>query len=125
MHSYYVRGSDIMANEVNRNVIHKWAAVSAVTAGALPVGADATALFAEEVLMVVNVASLFGYSISKETAKQALLTGVLGNIAGTMIFESLNVAYPFTIPAKIAVATGVMEVLGNTTFEFYRNGGTL
>ena len=47
------------------------------------------------------------------------------DIAGTMIFESLNVAYPFTILAKIAVATGVMEVLGNTTFEFYRNGGTL
>ena len=114
-----------MINEVNHNVVHKWAAVSAATAGALPVGADATALFAEEILMVVNVASLFGHSISKETARQALLTGILGNIVGTMIFESLNAAYPFTIPAKIAVATGVMEVLGNTTFEFYKNGGTL
>ncbi len=96
MHSYYVKGSDIMANEVNHNVIHKWAAVSAVTAGTLPVGVDATTLFAEEVLMVVNIASLFGYSISKETAKQALLTDVLGNIAGTMIFESLNVAYYYS-----------------------------
>lgn len=114
-----------MANEVNHNVIHKWAAAGAITAGTLPVGSDTTVLFAEEVLMIVNIASLFGYSISKETAKQALLTGVLGNIAGTMIFASLNIAYPFTIPAKIAVATGVMAVLGNTTFEFYRNGGTL
>lgn len=114
-----------MSQEVSRSVIHKWAAASAATAGALPVGADAAALFGEEVLMVIHVASLFGHSISKKTAKQALATGALGTVAGSLIFEGLNAAYPFTIPAKIAVATVVMEGLGNATYEFYKNGGTL
>lgn len=114
-----------MAKEVKRSVIHKYAAASAATAAALPVGFDAAALFGEEVLMVIHVAALFGHSISKKTATQALTTGALGTIAGTAIFEGLNVGYPFTIPAKIAVATIVMEALGNATYEFYKNGGTL
>lgn len=120
-----IREDGIMVQEVSRNVIHKWAAAGATTAGALPVGADAAALFGEEVLMVIHVASLFGQSISKKTASQAIATGTLGVVAGTAIFESLNVAYPFTIPAKIAVAVGVIEALGNATYEFYKNGGTL
>lgn len=45
-----------MAQEVKRSVIHKWAAASAATAGALPVGAALAALFGEEILMVIHVA---------------------------------------------------------------------
>lgn len=109
----------------DRSVIHKWAAAAGATAGALPVGADAAALFGQEVLMVVNVAGLFGHKITKEVATQAILTGLMGNVAGTAVFEGLNVGYPFTIPAKIAVAVGVVELLGNTTFDYYEKGGTL
>lgn len=111
--------------KVSRSVIHKWAAASAATAAALPVGADAAALFGEEVLMVIHVASLFGHSITKKTAVQAITTGALGTFAGTAVFEGLNAGYPFTIPAKIAVATIVMEGLGNATYEFYKNGDIL
>ncbi len=114
-----------MVKETNRKVVHKWAAASAVTAAALPVGADAAVLFGEEVLMVIHVAALFGHSISKKTARQAITTGVLGTITGTVVFEGLNVGYPYTIPAKIATATGIMELLGNATYEFYENGETL
>lgn len=109
----------------SRAVIHKWAAASAATAGVLPVGLDAVALFGEEVLMVTNVAALFGQSLTKEVAKQALETGILGTVAGTLIFEGMDVGYPWTIPAKIAVATTMMEGLGHATFTFYEKGGRL
>lgn len=46
---------------------------------------------------------------------QAIMTGALGTVIGTTIFEGLNIGYPFTIPAKIATAAAVMEILGNAT----------
>ncbi len=74
--------------------------------------------------MTVKIA-LFGHSLTKETAAQALATGAFGTVVGTAaafaVFEGLNLAYPATIPAKIAVATGVMEALGWTVYEFYKN----
>ena len=109
----------------SRKPIHGWAVAAAATAGALPVGADAAALFGEEVLMVIHVAGLFGHKITKSVAAEAITTGALGTVAGGAIFEGLNLAYPATIPAKIAVATTVMEVLGNATYDIYKNGGTL
>ncbi len=109
----------------SKSVIHKWALASATAAGVLPAGPDALVLFGEEALMVIHVAALFGYEISRKTAEQALLTGALGTVIGTAIFEGLNVAYPFTIPAKIAVATGVMEALGHSTYTFYKAGKKL
>ena len=117
-----------MKGEINlakpdKSVIHKWAAASAATAAVLPVGADAAALFGEEVAMVIHVAALFGKKINVATATQAITTGLLGNVAGTAVFEGLNVGYPFTIPAKIAVATGFMEALGNATYIYFDNGG--
>jgi len=116
-----------MENEKKaRKAIHKCAIIGATSAGTLPVGADALALASEEALLVVYIAAQFGHPISKDTAVQALTTGLLGTAVGTAaataLFEGLNLAYPATIPAKIAVATGVMETLGWTTYEFYKNG---
>lgn len=102
----------------SRTIIHKWAAIGGATAGALPVGADAIALAAEEVLMTIRIASLFGEEISKSVA-EGIIASSVGSVAGTAIFESLNVGYPFTIPAKIAVAVGVIETLGNAIYEIY------
>lgn len=109
----------------SKKVIHKWAVASAVTAGVLPVGADAAALAGEEILMVVHVAALFGHRIGKDTAFQAIATGALGYTVGAVVFEGLNVGYPWTIPAKIAVATSVMESLGLATYEFFSSGKEL
>lgn len=103
----------------NRNIIHKWAAASAVTAGVLPVGLDAVVLFGEECLMYINVAAMFGHHISMKMAEEALTTGALGTVVGTTVFEGLDVGYPFTIPAKIAVATSVMEGLGHAAFSIF------
>lgn len=109
--------------------IHLWAVGSAATAAALPFPADAACLFGEEALMVVHVASMFGQSINKKTAEQALETGALGCVVGlgaaVAVFETFDLAYPASIGAKAAVATGVMEALGNATFNFYKNGGRL
>ena len=102
----------------SRSRIHAWAAAGGATAGALPVGADAIALAAEEVLMTINIAAMFGEKISKSAA-EGIIASTVGTVAGTAIFESLNVAYPFTIPANIAVAVGVIEALGNTIYEYY------
>ena len=105
--------------------IHSWAAASAATAGALPVGADAVCLAAEEAAMVVHIASLFGKSISRKLAKQALTTGAfgiaVGSAAATALFEGLNLTYPATIPAKISVAVSVLEFLGWTTYKAFLN----
>ncbi|MBR3569702.1 MAG: hypothetical protein IKN96_02720 [Oscillibacter sp.] len=114
-----------MAKTPDRSVIHKWALAAATTAGSLPVGLDAVALTGEEIAMVIHVASLFGHKISKKTARQALETGALGYTVGTGLFVAANVTYPVSIPVKIAIATGVMEALGNATYNFYANGGEL
>ena len=106
-----------MANP-SRSRIHAWAVVGGTTAGALPVGADAAALAAEEVLMTINIAAMFGEKISKSVA-EGIIASTVGTVAGTVIFESLNVAYPFTIPAKIGVAIGVIEALGHAIYEIY------
>jgi len=108
----------IVMTKPSRSRIHAWAAVGGATAGALPVGADAIALAAEEVLMTIRIASMFGEEISKSVA-EGLIASSVGSVAGTAIFESLNLAYPFTIPAKIAVAVGVIETLGNAIYEIY------
>ena len=65
-----------MANLPDRSVVHKWALAAAGTAAVLPVGADAVALTAEEVAMVIRIASLFGHRIDKKTAEQALTTAL-------------------------------------------------
>lgn len=56
--------------------------------------------------------------LSKSVA-EGIIASTVGSVAGTAIFESLNIAYPFTIPAKIAVTVGVIEILGHTILEMY------
>lgn len=102
----------------SRSRIHGWALAGGATAGALPVGADAVALAAEEVLMTIHIASMFGEKISK-SVPEGLIASTVGTVVGTAIFESLNLGYPFTIPAKIAVAVGIIETLGHAIYEIY------
>lgn len=98
--------------------IHMWAVIGGTTAAALPVGADAVALAAEEILMTIRIAAMFGEEISKSTA-EGIIAASVGSAAGSAIFESLNLAYPATIPAKTAIAIGVIETLGNAIYEIY------
>ena len=102
----------------SRSVIHKWALVGGTTAGTLPVGVDAMALAAEEVSMVVQIAGLFGRSLS-EAAAEGLIAANLGGLVGGTIFEAANIGYPFTIPLKITIAVGVIETLGNTAYSYF------
>ncbi len=102
----------------DRSVIHKWAAAGAATAGILPVGADAVALAAEEVAMVINIGGLFGISLT-ESGAEGIIASYLGGLVGGAIFEAANVAYPFSIPVKIGIATTVMETLGNTAYSYF------
>lgn len=102
----------------SRSVILKWAAIGGATAGVLPVGADAIALAAEEISMVIQVAGLFGISLTKAAA-EGLIAASLGGMVGGAIFEAANVGYPFTIPAKISIAVGVIEILGNTAYTHF------
>lgn len=102
----------------NRGAIHGWAAAGGATAGVLPIGADAIALAAEEVAMVIHVGSLFGISLSKSGA-EGLIASYLGGIVGGTIFEAANIGYPFTIPLKISIAVGVIEALGNAAYSHF------
>lgn len=102
----------------NRKIIHKYAAAGGATAGALPVGPDALALAAEEVAMVIHIASLFGMSLTKAAA-EGIIAANLGGLIGGTIFEAANIGYPFTIPLKITIAVSVIEAIGNAAYSYF------
>ncbi len=102
----------------NRDIIHAIAAAGAATAGALPVGVDVAALMAEEVTMVIQIGKEFGVSVDKTMAK-GILTACGCSVVGSAIFAAVNVGYPFTIPAKIAIAAGVIETAGNLVYDYF------
>lgn len=92
-----------------------WKCATAVT---LPIGADAVALAAEEVAMVIQIGSLFGISLTKAAA-EGVIVAYLGGFIGGTIFEIANVWYPVTIPLKITIAAGVIETLGNAAYCYF------
>ena len=105
--------------------IHMWAAAGGATAAVLPVGVDAAALILQEVLMVIQIGSLFGINIKESTA-QGILTatiasgiGVASHAALIAGLEAANLGYPFTIPVKIGVAVGIIELVGRATYSYF------
>jgi uncharacterized protein (DUF697 family) len=117
-------GNDGIPEDI-RKKIHLWAAAGAVTAAALPVGADAVALSAEEVLMVIQVGSYCRVSIDKAAA-QAILSGAVAQAVGGAAFsaaiaalEVANVGYPLTIPVKVGIAVGIIELVGVAAYRYF------
>ena len=110
---------------MTRNEIHLWALGGAATAAALPVGLDVLALSAEECTMIMRIGNNFGRSITKTIAESLLasefasVVGSAAYVAFMATFESLNVGYPFTIPAKAVPAAGMIELIGNAAFSYY------
>lgn len=102
----------------NRNIIHTIAAAGGATAGALPVGIDVVALMAEEITMVIKIGEAFGVSVDQTMAK-GILTACGCTAVGTAIFAAVNIGYPFTIPAKIGIAVGVIETAGNLVYNYF------
>ena len=107
------------------NEIHKWAAAGAAIAAALPVGADAVALGAQEIAMVIRIGSLFGVSIEKSSAQgivaASIATGVgtAAHAAALAGLEAANAGYPFTIPVKAGIAAGLIEVVGRAAYSYF------
>lgn len=105
--------------------IHMWAAAGGATAALLPVGLDATALIVQEVLMVIQIGSLFGVKIEEATARGILTAtiasgvGVAAHAALIAGLEAANLGYPFTIPVKIGVAVGIIELVGRATYSYF------
>lgn len=110
---------------MKRSEIHIWAAAGGATAGALPVGLDSTALVAEEIAMIIRIGSHFGRNLTRNMAEGILssqLATVIGStayVASLAAFEAANVGYPFTIPAKIGIAAGIIELIGNAAYSYY------
>lgn len=102
----------------DKSLIHGWALAGGAAAAALPVGADAICLQAQEIAMVVQIGSLFGKSLT-ETAAEGIIAAQLGGLIGGGIFVACNVGYPFTIPVKTAIAVGVIEGLGNAAYAYF------
>jgi len=105
--------------------IHKWAAAAGATAAALPVGLDAVALAAEEITMVIHIGSFFGADIEKSAA-QGILSAVIATGVGTAAhtaayaaLESANLGYLFTIPVKIGIAVGLVELVGRAAYSYF------
>lgn len=106
-----------MPSKSAKQKIHKWALAGGAKVGVLSeIPSSVVPLYAEEIVMVIHVASLFGISLTKSAAEG--VAAELGLI-GTAIFEAVNVGYPYTIPAKIAIAAGVLETFGNTAYSYF------
>ena len=108
-----------------RTKIHLWAAAGAATAAAFPVIVDSTALAAEEVFMVIQVGSYFGVSIDKAAA-HGILCGAIASSVGVATFvtanaalEAADLAYPFSFPAKIGIAVGIVELVGIAAYRYF------
>ena len=110
---------------MERSEIHLWALGGAAAAAALPVGLDAIALIAEECTMIMRIGSNFGRNITKTIAESLLasefasIVGSAAYVAFMATFESLNIGYPFTIPAKGVPAAGMIELIGNAAYSYY------
>lgn len=102
----------------DRSIIHVVAVAGGAAAAALPVGADVIALAAEEVTMVMKIGQEFGVSVTESMAK-GILTACGCTVVGSAIFEAVNIGYPFTIPAKTAIAVGVIESAGNLVYNYF------
>lgn len=68
--------------------------------------------------MTIQVAAMFGVSLTKANA-EGVMAACASKLMGAAIFESLNLAYPVTIPAKIAIAVGTFEAVGNAVYSYY------
>lgn len=112
-------------SEKHSNEIHLWALGGAAIAAALPVGADAIALGAQEITMVIRIGSLFGANIEKSAAQgiaaASIATGVgtAAHAAAIASLEAANVGYPFTIPVKAVIAAGLIEVVGRAAYSYF------
>lgn len=102
----------------SKSIIHKTAAAGAAIAGVLPVGADIASLCVQEVNMVIAIGEAFGVRLDK-TAAAGVLTAAGCTVIGGAVFEAVNIGYPFTIPAKIAVATATIEAAGNLVYKYF------
>lgn len=110
-----------------RNKIHLWATGGGATAAALPVGADAIALAAEETVMVIHVGSHFGISINK-TAAHGILSAIVATGIGATVhaaaiasLEAANWGYPLTIPVKVVIAVGIVELVGCAAYKYFEH----
>lgn len=102
----------------SRSIIHAIAVAGGATAGTLPVGADVAGLMAEEIVMVTKIGKEFGVSVDK-TMAEGILTACGCTAVGAAVFATVNIGYPFTIPAKIAIAAGIIEVAGNLVYDYF------
>ena len=102
----------------DKSIIHVIAVAGGTSAGSLPIGLDVAALQAEELIMVIKIGKEFGVSLTK-TAAAAVLTAAGCTVVGTAVFATLNVGYPFTIPAKVATAIGVIEAAGHLVYKYF------
>ncbi len=102
----------------SRGIIHAFALAGGTIAGATPPILDIPALSAEEIVMVIKLGKEFGVDIDK-TAAAGVLTAAGCTVAGTAVFEAVNIGYPLTIPVKIAVATATIEAAGNLVYNYF------
>ncbi|MDE7245663.1 MAG: hypothetical protein K2O18_17055 [Oscillospiraceae bacterium] len=102
----------------SRSIVHTIALAGAATAGALPVGVDVAALMAEEIAMVIQIGKEFGVSVDKTMAK-GIMTACGCSVVGSAVFATANIGYPLTIPAKIAIAAGIIEAAGNLVYDYF------
>lgn len=75
--------------------------------------------------MIIRIGSLFGASIERSAAQGMLSAmiatsvGVSAHAAAIAGLEAANIGYPFTIPVKIGIAAGIIEVIGRAAYSYF------
>jgi len=110
----------------NRNrakmVVHSMAAAGMPTVAALPVGADATALRAEEVAMIIAIGKVYGQKLTKAAASGILASGfaqMVGEKIAIGLLEMSNATGPLAFVIKSGVAVSLIEMVGMCAIDFF------
>lgn len=111
---------------MNRNrakiVVHSMAVAAMPTVAALPVGADAAALRAEEVAMIVAIGKIYDQKLTKAAASGLLASGfaqMVGEKIALGLMEMSNATGPLAFAIKSGVALSLIEAVGMCAIDFF------
>lgn len=124
-----VRGKDILLAKIIRGkdqIVNEWiwrASIAAAVIGVLPIpGSDIIPLTALQIGLILKIAHVYGYDISKEKAK-ALLTATLAGQVGKTVFRQLIKFIPGWGSAVGAITAGSFTyAIGKAMQKYFKSG---
>ena len=102
--------------------VHLTAAAGAATVAILLPPADAFALRAEEIGMILKIGKLYGIKMTRSAAKGLFISGfaqLVGEKAALTALEGANLAGPAAYPIKASIAVSLIEAVGYASIRHF------